>query len=74
LAVDQQLVKDTFFDEESFNCLLDAIKLGPQQRTRIEEACAIAAYREQTKIPVIDILMCDDAPQFKLLTQHVALC
>ena len=74
VAVDQQLAKDTFFDEGSFNRLLDAIKLGPQQRTRIEEACAIAAYREQTAIHVVEILMCDDAPQFKLLTQHIALC
>jgi hypothetical protein len=73
-AVDQQLSKDTFFDEGPFNCLLDAIKLGPQQRTRIEEACAIAAYREQTAAPVVGILMCDDAPQFKLLAQHIALC
>ena len=34
----------------------------------------IAAYREQTAAPVIGILMCDDAPQFKLLAQHIALC
>lgn len=74
MVVDQQLIKDTFIDEESFNCLLDVIKLGPQQRTRVEEACAIAAYREQTTIPVVNILMCDDAPQFKLLAQHIALC
>ncbi|MGK2957493.1 MAG: IS66 family transposase [Acidimicrobiales bacterium] len=74
MAVDQQLDKDTFFDEGPFNCLLDGIRLGPQQRTRVEEACAIAAYREQATIPVVDILMCDDAPQFKLLTQHIALC
>lgn len=73
-AVDQQLVKDTFFNKGSFDSLLDAIKLGPQQRARIEEACAIAAYREQTAIPVVEILLCDDAPQFKLLTQHIALC
>ena len=73
-AVDQQLVKDTFFNKGPFDSLLDAIKLGPQQRTRIEEACAIAAYREQTAISVVEILLCDDAPQFKLLTQHIALC
>ena len=38
------------------------------------EACAIAAYREQKEKPVIKILMCDDAPQFKLLTEEITLC
>lgn len=74
LAVDQQLEKDTCYDEKTMTSLLDMIKLGPQQRTRIMEACAIAAYREQTEKPVIKILMCDDAPQFKLLTEEITLC
>jgi len=62
------------YDEAAFNSLLETIKLGSQQRTRIREACAIAAYREQTETPVIKILMCDDAPQFKLLTEEITLC
>ena len=74
LAVDQQLEKDTCYDEKTMTSLLDMIKLGPQQRTRIMEACAIAAYREQKAKPVIKILMCDDAPQFKLLTEEITLC
>jgi hypothetical protein len=73
-AVDQQLTIDTFFDERTFNLLLDNISPGPLQRIRISDACAIAAYRKQTTIPVANILMCDDAPQFKLLTRHIALC
>jgi hypothetical protein len=73
-AVDQQLEKDTCYDEKTMTSLLDMIKLGPQQRTRIMEACAIAAYREQKVKPVIKILMCDDAPQFKLLTEEITLC
>ena len=62
--------KRTCFDEGT----LDTLQPGPQQRTRIKEACAIAAYRERTIIPVIKTLVCDDAPQFKLLTQQIALC
>jgi len=74
LAIDHQFNKDTFYDEETMTSLLDIIKPGPQQRTRIMEACAIAAYREQKETPVIKILMCDDAPQFKLLTEEITLC
>jgi hypothetical protein len=74
LAIDQQLEKDTCYDEKTITTLLDIIKPGPQQRTRIMEACAIAAYRDQKEKPVIKILMCDDAPQFKLLTEEITLC
>jgi len=74
LAIEQQLEKDTRYNEKMINSLLDIIKPGPQQRTRIMEACAIAAYREQKEKPVIKILMCDDAPQFKLLTEELTLC
>ncbi len=73
-AVDETLEKDMTYDEKSFNSLIEVIKLGPQQRTRVMEACAIAAYREQEEKPVIKILMCDDAPQFKLLTEELTLC
>ena len=73
-VIDEQLEKDRLYDEKLFNSLLDTIKPGPQQRTRIMEACAIAAYHEQKESPVIKILMCDDAPQFKLLTEEITLC
>ncbi len=74
-AVDQCLANDTVMDEPAFDALLNTIEPGPTQRIRIKEACAMAAYREQTTIPVIETLMCcDDAPQFKLLTQQLVLC
>jgi regulator of replication initiation timing len=73
-AVDAQLDIDKIYDENEFNSLLDNIKPRSQQRTRIMEACAIAAYREQKEKPLIKILMCDDAPQFKLLTEELTLC
>ena len=47
---------------------------GKQQQSRILEAAGIAAYHAQTSWPVVQALVCDDAPQFKLLTFELALC
>jgi len=47
---------------------------GPQTRTRLLEALAIAAYHAQTDWPIVDCLVCDDAPQFRLVTDELALC
>jgi hypothetical protein len=49
-------------------------KLGKQQRKEISDAAAIAAYWAEQKWPVIDILLCDDAPQFNKLTRRMMLC
>ena len=49
-------------------------KLGKSQRTRILEATAIAAYQEEIELPKVTVLLCDNAPQFKLLTEKLALC
>jgi hypothetical protein len=48
--------------------------LNVQSRTRIQEAAAIAYYYQQSGIPVIQTLVCDDAPQFKELTDTLMLC
>ena len=47
---------------------------GKNTKTRIMEAAAIAAYHRQTSVPVVDILLADDAPQFKRITAELALC
>ena len=47
---------------------------GPQQRKRVLEAMGVAAYHAQDTFPVIDLLLCDDAPQFNLLTRSQSLC
>ena len=62
--------------QEQFLGLLDKHIpcLGPQQRSRVLEAAAVAAYHAQMEFPVIRLLLCDDAPQFKLITQELALC
>ena len=35
---------------------------------------AVAAYHAQTDVPVVRLLLCDDAPQFKGVTADLALC
>ena len=49
-------------------------KLGEKLRKLLKDGLAIAAYRTQTLWPVIDLLVCDDAPQFNWLTVELALC
>ncbi len=70
------LPEDEEGDAPTFTTLLDAHlpRLGPQQRTQILDAAAIGAYRVQEDVPVVDILVCDDAPQVKGITPERALC
>ena len=70
-----KLPSDTVLSENEFSAELDALKgLGIRQKAHLTEACAIAYYRQQAEFPVIETLLADNAPQFKLLTEHLALC
>jgi len=46
----------------------------PQTRLDIEQAAAIVYYRQQTEVPVVPTLICDDARQFKFVTENLSLC
>jgi len=48
--------------------------LGPQQRQRVSDAAAVGAYHAQTAVPIVDTLVCDDAPTFKGVTDDLQLC
>jgi len=72
--IDNLLGKDKVVNEESFEKQIKELNLGVQLYARLKEACAIAEYHAQTKIPIIQTIVCDDAPQFKLLTPKLALC
>lgn len=67
-------------EQEFIKLLAEHIpKLGPLQKKRILDAAAIAAYRNQPRFswthpPKVRLLICDDAPQFKLITEDLALC
>ena len=74
LAGVDRLVKDQPLSEAQINTLLDPLQPGSRQRSRILEAAAIAAYHQETDLPVVKLLLCDDAPQFKLLSEELALC
>jgi hypothetical protein len=49
-------------------------QLGATARSRIVEASAIAAYHAEVGHPVVRLLICDDAKQFKLVTEELGLC
>jgi len=72
----ERLPQGVDLDADTFGALLDAHipRLGVQQRQHILDAAAIGAYRVQQDVPVVEILVCDDAPQFKGVTAELALC
>ena len=69
---------DKVLDEKQMRKLMAEIfpdpNKGKNQRTRIMEAGAIAAYHNRTDFPVVKALLSDGAPQFKKLTEEQALC
>ena len=71
-----QLPGDTLLDDVVIHALLDTHLpgLGPQQRKWILDATAVAAYHAELESPVVRLLVCDDAPQFTLVTDEWALC
>lgn len=63
-------------NEENFQKHLTFLlpELGHQQRKEITDAAAIAAYWAETDWPVIETLVCDDAPHYNKLTRRMMLC
>ena len=49
-------------------------RLRKQQRKILIDAAVIAAYHAQRDYPVVQALVCDDAPQFNWLAQKMMLC
>jgi hypothetical protein len=71
-----QVPGDVIMDEAMMQALLETHLpgLGPQQRKWILDATAVAAYHADVEFPVVRLLVCDDAPQFTLVTEELALC
>jgi Transposase IS66 family len=71
-----QVPGDVRMDEAMMQALLERHLpgLGPQQRKWILDATAVAAYHADVEFPVVRLLVCDDAPQFTLVTEELALC
>jgi hypothetical protein len=49
-------------------------RLSDQQRKILIDAAAVAAYHAQRDYPVVQALVCDDAPQFNWLGREMMLC
>ena len=71
-----EAIGETSFEKTSLQTLLDSwFGEGHRQlRIAIEQSAAIVYYRHQASVPVIETIVCDDAGQFKLLTEKLALC
>jgi len=63
-------------DEATLTALVaaPALRLGPRQQEQVREALALAAYLADPDWPVVRTLVCDDAPQFRAITEELALC
>ncbi len=74
LALEQ--LGEVEFDKAALTALLDDwFGAGNQQlRTAIKHASATVYYQRQTTVPVVKTLVCDDAKQFKSITDYLALC
>ncbi len=70
--------KNTAFNEQQMHEILNNLFPDPNKgklsRTRIMEASAIAYYHQQIDMPIVKLLLSDDAPQFKLITDELSLC
>jgi len=70
--------KNTAFNEQGIQEILNNLFPDPNKgklhRTRIMEASAIAYYHQDIEMPIVKLLLGDDAPQFKLITDELSLC
>jgi hypothetical protein len=70
------LPREQELDEVALTAFLasPARGLGPKQQHAVREALALAAYLADPSWPVVRTLVCDDAPQFRAVTEELALC
>ena len=70
-------LKGKIYNKEEMNWKMDYFFPPDRYKTirmRVLEACSIASYHRMTNIPVVNILLSDDAPQFRKLTYQHAYC
>jgi len=72
----QTLPPDQPYDDPFINTWLTEHlpQLSKQHRTGILSSLAVAAYHAAMACPIIKLLVCDDAPQFRWVTDELALC
>ena len=72
----EHIPRDVIMEEATMHRLLETHLpgLGPQQQKWLLDATAVAAYHAELEFPVVRLLVCDDAPQFTLVTEELGLC
>jgi hypothetical protein len=74
----RELPQDRAISEVELEVYLDTHlpRLTHQHRKNVKDALAIAAYHahDTPLLPIVQTLVCDDAPQFAMLTEEIALC
>ena len=72
----QPLPQDVDLREQEWQRLVEQHVPGlkPRPQRYLWEAAAVAAYHAEVGHPVVRLLVCDDAPQFKLVTEERGLC
>jgi len=70
------LPRDQSVDEPTMQQWVTVIlpSVGSQTRKWIVDAAAVAAYHAQTEWPIVRLLLCDGALQFRWVTGELALC
>ena len=68
--------QDTCWNQDELSALLEKLMptLSVPGKKGLLEQMALGAYRSQTTVPVVSLLVCDDAPQFPGLTEELGLC
>jgi hypothetical protein len=69
----EAFISETSYSQDEFTALISPL-FNQTVYKMVMESAAIAAYRKGESHPVIARLLCDDAPQFKLICQLLALC
>jgi hypothetical protein len=70
-----QLPQGQVLDEESFEQAISQLEpISEQQKKIIKDGARVAAYRSAEELPVVRLLVCDDAGQSKGITEEIGLC
>jgi|SRR5579859_5293325 len=70
----REIPQNVLLREGNLTDLIEGYSIPSVLKTRILEAAAIAAYHADREKPIVQILVADDAPQFKFVTEDLALC
>jgi hypothetical protein len=73
----EQHQREQIYDRAEWDALLDGAfgkDQGGSRRDYFNQAGALSYYHQQTNWPIPEVLLSDDADQFKRITERVALC